>query len=128
MRLAPPPNHLPDTPPRSNPGQENGEDPTLRGRIDLRVNTLKPFLEPLNTLLEMDEINDARVQFEETVNNVTAAVQDYFHLQPTRPETSRPNNGGCKYSGVDEEVTWMMKLPIGWCNIKSSVQVAEFSI
>ncbi|GFY56875.1 hypothetical protein TNIN_353951 [Trichonephila inaurata madagascariensis] len=42
----------------------------------------------------MDEINDARVHFEETVNNVTAAVQDYFHLQPIRPETSRPNNGG----------------------------------
>ncbi|GFY44120.1 retrovirus-related Pol polyprotein from type-2 retrotransposable element R2DM [Trichonephila inaurata madagascariensis] len=95
MRLAPPPNHLPDTPPRSNPGQENGEDPTLRGRIDLRVpDTLKPFLEPLNALLEMDEINDARAHFEETVDNITAAVQDYFHLQPTRPETNRPNNGG----------------------------------
>ncbi|GFY56669.1 retrovirus-related Pol polyprotein from type-2 retrotransposable element R2DM [Trichonephila inaurata madagascariensis] len=97
MRLAPPPNHLPETLPRSNPGNENGEDPNPRGRIDLQVpDTLKPFLEPLNTLLEMDETSDARAHFEETVRNVTAAVQDYFHLQPTRrkSETNGSNHGG----------------------------------
>ncbi|GFY55593.1 hypothetical protein TNIN_207091 [Trichonephila inaurata madagascariensis] len=66
--------HLPTTylrlPPFP-PGNEAGEAPNPRGRIDLQVPNFEPFLEPLNTLLEMDEISDARAHFEETVCNVT---------------------------------------------------------
>ncbi|GFT05391.1 hypothetical protein TNCV_124031 [Trichonephila clavipes] len=90
MRLAPPPAHFPaaQTSPRPNPGNGSVEDPPPRGRIDFQVpSVLASFLEPLNMLLEVDEISDVRTHVEDIVNNVTQAVHEHFHLQ--RPKRNR---------------------------------------
>ncbi|GFW16080.1 retrovirus-related Pol polyprotein from type-2 retrotransposable element R2DM [Trichonephila clavipes] len=96
MRLAPPPTHLPDTPPTQSQTTRNRdtERAQLGGRIDIRVpSVLDSFIEPLYTLLQVDEIGDARAHFESIVRDVTRAVHEHFNLQ--RPQRNpRPNGHG----------------------------------
>ncbi|GFT76708.1 retrovirus-related Pol polyprotein from type-2 retrotransposable element R2DM [Trichonephila clavipes] len=84
MRLAPPPDHIQAT--QASPGlsqeAQGADNHPNRERIDLRVpSALESFVAPLDTLLQVDEIGDARGHFEDLVNNVTLAVYEHFHLQ-----------------------------------------------
>ncbi|GFT51368.1 c2H2-type domain-containing protein [Trichonephila clavipes] len=99
MHLAPPPSNAPDIqdPSRTGETSEQHDYPSPRGRIDLQTPCiLASFIEPLNTLLEVDEIGDARV--EEMVQHIISAVQEYFHLQ--RPVRVRDTNGSSQ-RGLD---------------------------
>ncbi|GFT90250.1 hypothetical protein TNCV_701711 [Trichonephila clavipes] len=84
MRLAPPPAHLPDTPPTQSLTTRNWDTEGVQtgGKIDIRVpSVLESFIKPLDTLLQVDEIGDARAHFENIVRDVTRAVHEHFHLR-----------------------------------------------
>ncbi|GFV21196.1 retrovirus-related Pol polyprotein from type-2 retrotransposable element R2DM [Trichonephila clavipes] len=94
MRLAPSPAHLPETPISQSQStrDRDAEDDRTGGRIDVRVpSVLESFIEPLDTLLQVDEISNARAYFEDIVGDVTRAVHEHFHLQ--RPQRNQGLNG-----------------------------------
>ncbi|GFS96744.1 retrovirus-related Pol polyprotein from type-2 retrotransposable element R2DM, partial [Nephila pilipes] len=59
-------------------------------KIDIpEVSLLSPFLEPLDALLEVDDLADALPKFESIVEGVVESVREFFHLTP--PTTERPS-------------------------------------
>ncbi|GFU50714.1 retrovirus-related Pol polyprotein from type-2 retrotransposable element R2DM [Trichonephila clavipes] len=77
----------------------DAEDERIGGRIDVRVpSVLESFIEPLDTLLQVDEISNARAHFEDIVGDVTKAVYEQFHLQ--RPQRNQGSNDSGR-AGLD---------------------------
>ncbi|GFT53771.1 hypothetical protein TNCV_4585691 [Trichonephila clavipes] len=77
MRLPPPTSPLPETPISQSQStrDRDAEDDMTGGRIDVRVPSVaESFIEPLDTLLQVDEISNARAHFEDIVGDVTRAV------------------------------------------------------
>ncbi|GFW79648.1 uncharacterized protein TNCV_1429081 [Trichonephila clavipes] len=63
-----------------------------RGRIDQKTPcVLASFVEPLDALLEVEEIQDVRSHFEDMVQHIVRTVQEHFHLQ--RPAGDRQTSG-----------------------------------
>ncbi|GFT24601.1 transposon TX1 uncharacterized 149 kDa protein, partial [Nephila pilipes] len=61
------------------------EDENLSPKIDLPVpSVLSSFLDPLDALIEVDDVSNALETFENLMNGITTAVQDFFHLSPKR--------------------------------------------
>ncbi|GFT04899.1 retrovirus-related Pol polyprotein from type-2 retrotransposable element R2DM, partial [Nephila pilipes] len=59
-------------------------------KIDIpEVSLLSPFLEPLDALLEVDDLTDALSKFESIVEGVVESVREFFHLTP--PTTEKPS-------------------------------------
>ncbi|GFT53717.1 retrovirus-related Pol polyprotein from type-1 retrotransposable element R2 [Trichonephila clavipes] len=64
-------------------------------KIDIqRPTVLDSFREPLNTILNMDELEERKLLFNQLTNDITEAVQSHFNLSrpPTSSQSStRPN-------------------------------------
>ncbi|GFR24058.1 retrovirus-related Pol polyprotein from type-1 retrotransposable element R2, partial [Trichonephila clavata] len=94
MPLAPPP----DSPQAVTHTTAEEDADTARGeRIDVRhPQLLTPFVEALDTLLEIDEIQGRKDHFESLVANITRDVREHFHLAqpPVRKEIGNAGTGG----------------------------------
>ncbi|GFQ99098.1 hypothetical protein TNCT_724501 [Trichonephila clavata] len=102
MPLAPP-FQVTDRPksPCPQQGNDNMEDPSLTGRIDLhRPCTLASFVEPLDTLLEIVEIDNRMSHFNDNVQSVTTTLQEHFHLKC--PVRNSERNGSAKQEELCE--------------------------
>ncbi|GFS86880.1 retrovirus-related Pol polyprotein from type-2 retrotransposable element R2DM, partial [Nephila pilipes] len=54
-------------------------------KIDLPVpSVLSTFLDPLDALIEVDDVSNALETFENLMNGITTSVQEFFHLSPKR--------------------------------------------
>ncbi|GFY56869.1 putative reverse transcriptase [Trichonephila inaurata madagascariensis] len=83
-----------DTPPLSTRPATEGEE----SKIDLPAPTaLDSFLEPLDTLLEIEELAERKMHFNAIVEGITSAVQEHFNLK--RPPTNTTNSTRLK--GLD---------------------------
>ncbi|GFR01205.1 retrovirus-related Pol polyprotein from type-1 retrotransposable element R2 [Trichonephila clavata] len=68
-----------------------------RGRIDVQQpELLLSFNEPLDTLLEVEDLEDRKSHFEAIVEGITTSVQQNFNLSEPAPRTgSNSTNNGC---------------------------------
>ncbi|GFR21337.1 c2H2-type domain-containing protein [Trichonephila clavata] len=91
---------VPDSPtaPVMDVATTDGDDQaSLRGRIDLaRPCTLSSFIEPLDALLEVEEINNRMLIFNDIAQGVVQTVQDHFRLSvpPNRSNSTGNRSGG----------------------------------
>ncbi|GFW78936.1 retrovirus-related Pol polyprotein from type-1 retrotransposable element R2 [Trichonephila clavipes] len=100
MPLAPPATGNSTIPHNTNASENS--DPSPRGRIDIQSPCiLASFVESLDALLEVDEIQDARSHFEDMVQHIVHSVQEYFHLQ--RPAGDRQTNGSSQLNTLDAQ-------------------------
>ncbi|GFS79039.1 hypothetical protein NPIL_629151, partial [Nephila pilipes] len=66
------------------PSDDEDEEPQ---KIDIpEVSLLSSFLEPLDALLEVDDLADALYKFESIVEGVVESVREFFHLTPQTTE------------------------------------------
>ncbi|GFU23362.1 uncharacterized protein NPIL_259341, partial [Nephila pilipes] len=73
------------------PAQDDEEDDPST-KIDLPIPTvLSSFLDPLDALIEVDDLENAMTAFEKLMDGITTAVQEHFHLplQSTDPSQKR---------------------------------------
>ncbi|GFU59198.1 retrovirus-related Pol polyprotein from type-2 retrotransposable element R2DM [Trichonephila clavipes] len=99
MPLAPPPDDDTSTPSQRVVDPTISEREPTRGRIDIPKPTiLSSFLEPLDTLLEIDEISGSKDHLEAIVKGITETVQDHFHLSPP---TDTKGTDKIKRKGLD---------------------------
>ncbi|GFW78954.1 retrovirus-related Pol polyprotein from transposon 17.6 [Trichonephila clavipes] len=85
-----------------NTNASENNDSSPRGRIDIQTPCiLASFVEPLDALLEVDEIQDARSHFEDMVQHIVRTVQEHFHLQ--RPAGDRQTNGSSQLNTLDAQ-------------------------
>ncbi|GFS58077.1 hypothetical protein NPIL_676661, partial [Nephila pilipes] len=47
------------------------------------------FLEPLNTILDVDDLEEASGQFQNLMESLTKVMQDHFHLSPPSGNTKK---------------------------------------
>ncbi|GFT18713.1 hypothetical protein TNCV_2277081 [Trichonephila clavipes] len=90
-----------DAPPLQNSAQESGIDNENQpeGRITVKTPTiLTSFVEPLDTLLSVDEISDSRSHFEAIVAGITVAMQEHFHL--VQDKDQEPKKTGNKHKAL----------------------------
>ncbi|GFT90264.1 retrovirus-related Pol polyprotein from type-1 retrotransposable element R2 [Trichonephila clavipes] len=100
---------MPLTPPATrnntlstNTNVSDSNDPLPRRRIDIQSPCiLASFVEPLDALLEVDELQDARSHFEDIVQHIVHTVQEYFHLQ--RPAADRQTSGSSQLNILDTQ-------------------------
>ncbi|GFW62213.1 retrovirus-related Pol polyprotein from type-2 retrotransposable element R2DM, partial [Trichonephila clavipes] len=91
-----------DDPPLPDSVQENTIDNEnqTEGRISVKMpSILTSFVEPLDTLLSVDEISDSRSHFEAIVAGITVAMQEHFHL--TQDKDHEPKKTGSKQKSID---------------------------
>ncbi|GFT15961.1 retrovirus-related Pol polyprotein from type-2 retrotransposable element R2DM, partial [Nephila pilipes] len=66
------------------------EDLPSQEKIDLEhPSLLDSFIEPLDALFDVDEIDNVLPTFENIVSNIVSVIQDHFHL--ARPSASNPS-------------------------------------
>ncbi|GFS74508.1 hypothetical protein NPIL_516081 [Nephila pilipes] len=95
--LAPPLKNEDNLPPQ--PEDDNEEFDT---RVDIeRTFILDSFVETLDALLEVDDIQEAFPTFEKLLENLTTTVQEYFHLVPKSFNNNQNNNSSRKSSKQD---------------------------
>ncbi|GFT18415.1 retrovirus-related Pol polyprotein from type-2 retrotransposable element R2DM, partial [Nephila pilipes] len=69
----------------SNALPSDDEDENISPKIDLPVpSVLNSFLDPLDALIEVDDVSNGLETFENLMSGITTAVQDFFHLPPKR--------------------------------------------
>ncbi|GFU64511.1 hypothetical protein TNCV_2526261 [Trichonephila clavipes] len=91
-----------DAPPPQDSAQESEIDNENQpeGRDTVKTPTiLTSFVEPLDTLLSVDEISDSRSHFEAIVAGITVAMQKHFHL--VQDKDQEPKKTGNKHKGID---------------------------
>ncbi|GFS76634.1 retrovirus-related Pol polyprotein from type-1 retrotransposable element R2 [Nephila pilipes] len=71
----------------------DGEDEDSGPKIDLpQPSVLSSFLDPLDALIEVDDLSDALTSFENLMGGIVEAVQEHFHLPPQRSSTYKGDN------------------------------------
>ncbi|GFX60035.1 retrovirus-related Pol polyprotein from type-2 retrotransposable element R2DM [Trichonephila clavipes] len=94
MPLAFPPDNTPNPAPFqlvANTSNDNQDQ--ARGRIDIQKPSLiSSFIDPLDTLLEIDEISGSKAHLEALVQGITETVQEHFHLGPSATSTGTVNS------------------------------------
>ncbi|GFT61829.1 hypothetical protein NPIL_48891, partial [Nephila pilipes] len=71
----------------------DGEDEDSSPKIDLpQPSVLSSFLDPLDALIEVDDLSDAITSFENLMGGIVEAVQEHFHLSPQRSSTLKNEN------------------------------------
>ncbi|GFS96981.1 retrovirus-related Pol polyprotein from type-2 retrotransposable element R2DM, partial [Nephila pilipes] len=68
--------------------------PVIHAKIDIeRVKILDSFCEPLDSLFEVDDIEEAMVKFENILQDLTVVLQEHYHLSvPSAPSSTQKKN------------------------------------
>ncbi|GFT56677.1 retrovirus-related Pol polyprotein from type-2 retrotransposable element R2DM, partial [Nephila pilipes] len=78
------------------------EDLPLQEKLDLEhPSLLVSFVEPLDALLDVDEIDDVLPTFESIVSDIVSVIQDHFHL--ARPSASNQPNKKASSKAFDPQ-------------------------
>ncbi|GFT80344.1 putative reverse transcriptase [Nephila pilipes] len=71
----------------------DGEDEDCGPKIDLpHPSVLSSFLDPLDALIEVDDLADALTSFENLISGIVEAVQEHFHLPLQRASNNKGEN------------------------------------
>ncbi|GFS75724.1 retrovirus-related Pol polyprotein from type-2 retrotransposable element R2DM [Nephila pilipes] len=85
----------------SSPGQE--PDRVLHQKIDVEsISILDSFSEPLDAILEVDDIDDAFPKFEKLLADLSSVIQEHFNLFKTiSTQSKKPLASGASFKAFD---------------------------
>ncbi|GFT12069.1 retrovirus-related Pol polyprotein from type-2 retrotransposable element R2DM, partial [Nephila pilipes] len=109
LPLAPP---IADAIDIENPPGEEIENFT---KIDIeKVSILSSFAEPLDAILEVDDLEGAQVTFENLLNDMISIIQNHFHLAPLTDSKKVPSSNSSNQVKTDSQNAQLIQRQYRW--------------
>ncbi|GFU20549.1 transposon TX1 uncharacterized 149 kDa protein, partial [Nephila pilipes] len=75
---------------------------------------LSSFAEPLDALLEVDDIQNTQLIFENLLKDITTVIQDHFHLSPSPNNFNKPSAATSKNNRTDPQNAQLIQKQYRW--------------
>ncbi|GFS97339.1 hypothetical protein NPIL_217261, partial [Nephila pilipes] len=91
------------------------EEEEVIQKIDLETNSiLSSFAEPLDALLEVDDLDNALLLFDHLLQDITTVIQNHFHLSPSSNNYNKPSAASSKLNRTDTQNAQLIQKQYRW--------------